>query len=246
MKRFQTTNYIYDLESKVESFHWWFVVRRKLLKIIISSFDFKSNPVTLDIGCGTGSNLKTLKDLGLKVIGIDQSNYALSIIKRKSNFPLICGDINQLPIRSDSVGTIIAMDILEHLEDDSNGIGEIYRVLEKNGTIILTVPAFGFLWGIQDVITGHKRRYKKKEIIKKLEEEGFKVIRSSYFNFFLFFPIFFARRLVHIFGFNIKSENEINSPIINFFLKGIFLLETYILKYFPFPFGVSVFYVGKK
>ena len=237
----------YDVESKVESFHWWFVVRRKLLKSILSSIDVPINCLTLDIGCGTGSNLKILGSAGLhKVVGLDRSFYALSLAKKKVNLSLVSGDINSLPIRSNSIGLIIAMDILEHLDNDANGIKESYRVLNKGGILLLTAPAFKALWGTQDVVTGHKRRYSRNEIMDKLREENFNILKSSYFNFFLFFPILITRRIIRLMGVKIKSENEINSPLINYFLKIIFSLEIYILKYFPFPFGVSVFCLAQK
>jgi len=246
MTDFQIKEIAYDIESKAENFHWWFVVRRKLLMSLLSSSNLTKDCIALDIGCGTGSNLKILGASGFHVIGLDRSIYALSLTKKKVNFPLIAGDLNKLPIRINSAGIIIAMDILEHLENDLNGINEIYRTLSKEGILILTVPAFNFLWGTQDVITGHKRRYSSEEILNKLKQGGFKILRASYFNFFLFFPILFARRLIHLLGLRVASENEINSPLINFFLKIIFSLEPYILKYFPFPFGVSIFCIAKK
>jgi SAM-dependent methyltransferase len=180
------------------------------------------------------------------VIGLDRSIYALSLNRKKLKFPLINGDLNKLPVRPNSVGLIIAMDILEHLENDSNGILEFYQALRKEGILLLTVPAFKSLWGIQDVVTGHKRRYSRKEITNKLREVGFEILKSSYFNFFLFFPILIARRMIHLLGLKIESENEINFPLINFFLKVIFSLELYALKYFSFPFGVSIFCVARK
>jgi len=236
----------YDLENKVESFHWWFVVRRNLLKLILSFVNIPTNFLTLDVGCGTGSNLKALVSAGLYPIGLDQSIYVLTLVKEKIGCPLLVGDLNRLPIKTKSVGLIIAMDILEHLEDDSKGINESYRALSKGGILILTVPAFKSLWGIQDVVTGHKRRYSRKEIVNKLREVGFDILKSSYFNFFLFFPILFARLIIRLFGFKIKSENEVNFPLINFFLKVIFSLELYVLKYFSFPFGVSIFCIARK
>lgn len=236
----------YDVESKVESFHWWFVARRKLLKSILSSINVPMNCLTLDIGCGAGSNLKVLVSEGLNAIGLDQSIYALTLVRSKGEFTLLAGDLNRLPIKTKSVGLIIAMDILEHLEDDSKGISESYRALSKGGILILTVPAFKSLWGTQDVVTGHKRRYSKKEITKKLKENGFDILKSSYFNFLLFFPILFSRRIIHLLGLKIESENKINFPLINFLLKGVFSLEVYLMKYFSFPFGVSIFYIARK
>ncbi len=236
----------YDVEDKVESFHWWFVVRRKLLKSILSSVGVPIKSVTVDIGCGAGSNLRTLVSAGLNVIGLDQSIYALTLIRRKEEFPLLAGDLNKLPIKTKSVGLVIAMDIIEHLQNDAKGISESYRILSNGGILILTVPAFKFLWGIQDVVTGHKRRYSRNEVVDKLREEGFDILKSSYFNFFLFLPILIARRMIRLLGLKIKTENEINSPLINFFFKAIFCLEIYALKYFSFPFGVSIFCIAKK
>ena len=236
----------YDIENKVESFHWWFVVRRKLLKSILSSISVPLNSLAIDIGCGAGSNLKALASSGLNPVGLDQSTYVLSLIRAKTGFPLLAGDLNRLPIKTNSVGLIIAMDILEHLENDENGIGELYRALAKGGVLILTVPAFKFLSGIQDIVTGHKRRYSKREVTSKLRGKGFDILRSSYFNFFLFFPILMARQIIHFFGLKIESENKINSPLINSFLKAIFSLELYLIKYISFPFGVSIFCIARK
>ncbi len=246
MAEVQTINITYDVESKVETFHWWFVVRRKLLKSLLSSLNLKKNCTVLDIGCGTGSNLRMVGASGFNVIGLDRSTYALSLTKKKLNFPLISGDLNRLPIRPKSVGIIVAMDIFEHLENDLNGIHEIYQALKKEGILILTVPAFSFLWGVQDIITDHKRRYSKREILNKLRREGFEVKRASYFNFFLFFPVLLARWLIRFLKLRVKSENEINSPLINSILKVIFSMEPYILRYFSFPFGVSIFCIAEK
>ncbi len=236
----------YDIESKVESFHWWFVVRRKLLHSILSSVEVPKNCVALEVGCGTGANLRALWSAGLYGIGLDRSVYALTLVKRKGNFPLLAGDLNELPIKTKSVGVIIAADIFEHLEDDTDGINESYRVLKEDGLLILTVPAFRFLWGIQDRVTEHKRRYTRKEIVNRLKEAGFDILKSSYFNFFLFFPILFSRWTIHFLNLKIESENKINSPMLNLLLRAIFSLEVYVLKYLSFPFGVSIFCIARK
>jgi len=236
----------YDVENKVENFHWWFTVRRRLLKSILSSIKVPVNSITLDIGCGTGSNLRELVLAGLSPIGLDQSIYALTLVRNKGEFPLLAGDLNSLPFKTKSIGLVIAMDIFEHLNNDADGIRESYRILKNGGILILTVPAFKSLWGIQDVVTAHKRRYSKREITYKLRETGFHILRSSYFNFFLFFPILITRRIIHLLGLKIESENKVNSPLINFFLKAIFSLEIYTLKFLSFPFGVSIFCTANK
>jgi SAM-dependent methyltransferase len=236
----------HDIQKRVEGFHWWFSVRRKLLRSILPSLPLPLGVLALDVGCGTGSNLKLLRAEGLSVIGLDRSLYALSLAKMNTQHAFINGDLNKLPIRSGSIGLIIAMDILEHLEHDRSGIRECFQALKREGILILTVPAFKWLWGIQDLVTQHKRRYKMKEILNLLTMEGFEVLKSSYFNFFLFFPILIGRRIIYLLGLRIESENEINFPLINFFLKMVFSIEPHYLKFFSFPFGVSIYCIAKK
>ena len=237
----------YDIEWKLESSHWWFIGRRKLLKSLLSSITIPQTSHLIDIGCGVGSNLGLLQSLGFKVIGVDSEIYSLIYAKKRfSTIPLVNGEILNLPVRSNSIDLIIATDILEHVSEDSLGIKEIYRALRQRGKVLFTVPAFTFLWGVQDVGGRHKRRYSKRELIRQIEQQGFEVLKSSYFNFFFFFPIFMVRRFVRFLGLEIESENQINSPLINFLLKTIFSLEPYILKYVTFPFGVSIFCVAQK
>ncbi len=246
MTDFKPRNTNYDIEWQVEKYHWWFSVRRKILGDLLTSINISTKEWAIDIGCGTGSNLNVLSSKGIHTIGLDHSLYALTLVKRRLKLPLINGDLNKLPLRSNSIGLIVAMDVLEHVDNDVAGISEFCRVLKRGGNLILTVPAFKSLWGIQDVVTGHKRRYSKEEILTKLVQGGFEIMRFSYFNFFLFFPILIARRMIHLLGLKIESENQVNFPLINFFLKSIFSLELYVLKYFPFPFGVSIFCIAKK
>jgi len=236
----------YEIEERVQTFHWWFVVRRKLLKTILCSLNLQRESLTMDIGCGVGSNLSLLKAIGLKAMGCDRSFDNLLLAKNKFFLPFINGDLENLPIRSSSVELVIATDVLEHLEDDIAGVRELCRILRRNGHLIVTVPAFQSLWGTQDIVTGHKKRYSKRGISNVLKQNGFQIMRSSYFNFFLFFPILFARRVIRLLGLQLHSENEINFPLLNFFLKTIFSLEPYLLKYLPFPFGVSIVCVAKK
>lgn len=202
--------------------------------------------IIIDVGCGLGSNLTVFDEVGVDVIGLDRSYDKLKLVKQKVKSYLINGDLLELPIRNQSISVIIAMDVLEHLEDDVGGIQEMHRCLRPGGTLILTAPAFNFLWGIQDVVTNHKRRYSKREILRKLAEGNFEVVRFSYFNFFLFLPILVARRAFRLLKFPIRSENEINTPWLNHLLKAIFSIEPFFLRHFSFPFGVSMFCIAQK
>ena len=236
----------YDIEWNLEKSHWWFAGRRRLFKALLSSLMIHNGSTVLDVGCGVGSNLPLLKSMGFKVIGIDSEIYSLFFTKKNFGIPLLNANLLTLPIKSNSVGLIIATDILEHLEKDVMGIKEIYRVLGRMGKVVISVPAFQVLWGTQDIVGIHKRRYSKKELAQKIEQEGFTILKSSYFNFILFFPILLARWFIRFWGLDIESENKINHPLINNFLKTIFSLEPYLLRYISFPFGVSIFCVARK
>jgi len=237
----------YDIEWNLERVHWWFAGRRKLLKWLFASLSLPKESWVIDIGCGVGSNLRLLQSIPSKLVGVDSEMYSLLLTKKSlSAVPLVNGNLMKLPIKADSIDLILASDVLEHLDEDTIGIREIYRTLKREGKVIFTVPAFRSLWGVQDIVGMHKRRYSKKELVRKIEGEGFKILRSSYFNFFLFFPILIGRRIIYLLGLRIESENEINFPLINFFLKTVFSIEPYYLKYFSFPFGVSIYCIAKK
>ena len=237
----------YDIEWSHEKSHWWFAGRRKLLAFFLSSLNIQKDSPIIDIGCGVGSNLRLLKSMDFNAIGIDVEIYSLSLAqKRFSELIFINGDLLRLPIKSNAIGVVIATDILEHLNEDTMGMREIHRILVQGGKAIITIPAFKSLWGIQDIVGMHKRRYSKKEFKRKMEQEGFTISKSIYFNFILFFPILLTRRLIRLFGLKIESENKINFPLINFFLKTIFSLEVYFLRYISFPFGVSIFCIARK
>ena len=110
--------------------------RRRFLQYLLSSFGLLRQGPILDIGCGVGSNLYLFDSLRIRVVGLDRSFYALSLASKKFKNPLINGDINQLPLKPNSIGLIIASDILEHLDDDLNGIRELYQALSKRGILI--------------------------------------------------------------------------------------------------------------
>lgn len=236
----------YDIEWSLEKSHWWFVGRRRLIKTLLSSLTIHNGSTVLDVGCGVGSNLHLLNSTGFRVIGIDSEIYSLFFANKSSGVPLLNADLLALPFKSNSVGLIIATDILEHVEEDIAGLKEIHRVLKPSGQVIITVPAFQALRGIQDIVGMHKRRYSKKELTQKIVQGGFTISKSSYFNFILFFPILLARWFIRLWRLNIESENKINHPLLNNFLRTVFSFETYLLRYISFPFGVSILCVARK
>lgn len=231
----------YNIENAVEKNHWWFVGRRYLLKKVINE---NSDSQILEIGCGSGSNLRLLKESGFKnVIGVDLNQNAITFCKNKGFTNVKKMDASNLEFQDNSIDFIIIMDLLEHVENELYVLKEIKRVLKPNGKVFITVPAFRCLWGVQDMIGQHKRRYRKNQLMILLKENNFRVLKSNYFNFFLFFPIFFIRKIILLFNLRIKNENSINTKLINWILTKIFILDIYISLKLSFPFGVSIFFM---
>ena len=236
----------YDALYTMEQNHWWYRVRRNLIHRLMRKQQAKqkSSLQILDIGCGTGQLMKELQAYGT-VTGIDISERAVSYCKERGLSPDV-GSADKLPYPDNFFDTVVIMDVLEHLEDDSLGAQELLRVLKPGGTAIITVPAFMFLWSVTDELSNHYRRYTKQQLIKLLTTGGFSIQRTTYFNTFLYPAIGGVRLLVRTFHLPMRSENNIGGVTANSILYPIFSLEEKLLAHLSFPFGVSILAIVKK
>jgi len=231
---------------KIKDYNWWFLTRNDIIEKILRKYH-KSPDICdlkiLDCGCATGNLLNYLKNKGFKnLVGIDNYENLIKNIKEVNVFQM---DICNMSFKDDEFDIIISSDILEHIQDDAKAIREMKRVLKKDGVLVVFVPAYKFLWSYHDVINQHKRRYTEKELISKLKTEGFEMLKSSYWNFFAFFPVFIVRIVKNFF--RVKSNDFYSFPLfLNFMITHIILLENFLLNYINLPFGVSVFAVSKK
>jgi ubiquinone/menaquinone biosynthesis C-methylase UbiE len=238
---------VYAVESQVEATHWWFVGRRKLLAQRIAKLGLLPEAKVLEVGTGTGSHLRLLQELGFQqVIGIDNSDEAIRFCRQKGLGEVQKGDIYQLPFAADSFQLILATDIIEHVQEDSRALGELKRVLAADGWLIITVPAFQSLWGLQDEVAHHQRRYRLKQLRVLLAEVGLNCQASFYFNYLLFVPIWVARQLIRIFKIRLTSENQLNTPWLNRVLTWIFLADVKSAAVLRPPFGVSILAIVSK
>jgi len=120
------------------------------------------------------------------------------------------------------------------------------RVLNNNGRALFFVPAFMFLWGVQDDVSNHRRRYTKKVFSEKLKSAGFEIERITYANITFFFPILLGRLVMKLTGFRPASENNLTIGALNGFLGKIFGAERFWLRRANLPFGVSLICIAKK
>jgi hypothetical protein len=103
-----------------------------------------------------------------------------------------------------------------------------------------------FLWGVQDDVSHHRRRYTLKELQEVVRASGFEIDRATYLNLIFFLPILAARQLMRLTGYRPESENKLTLGFLNGFLGSIFATEATLLRYFSFPFGVSAICVARR
>ena len=237
----------YAVEASVEAEHWWFTGRRALFSRLIASFALARDANVLDIGTSTGTNLRMLRELGFShVSGLDPSDEAIRWCSEKGLGVVTKGDVCNVPFPDASFDLVLATDVIEHVDDDARALAEIYRVLKPGAPLLLTVPAFQSLWGLQDEVSQHKRRYRAGEVRQRMTHAGFDLRRAFYFNFFLFLPIMLARTAIRMTGTRLKSENELNSPLVNAVLKSVFRADVALAPHLHVPFGVSYLAVGMR
>jgi len=247
----------YAIMRRVEERHWWFVGRRQIINSFLQRVcqDLKAARAgqggqdsvlnILDVGCGTGANLEMLSQFG-EAEGVDVSGEALSFCRGRGLMNVKQGAAEALPYQADSFDLVTGLDVVEHLDDDLVGLKEMRRVLRSGGRTLLFVPAFMFLWGVQDDVSNHRRRYTLKELKRVVQEAGFELERASYVNLSFFAPILFGRLFMRATRLRPESENNLTIGFLNGVLGKLFGAERFALRYFNFPFGVSIVCVARK
>jgi SAM-dependent methyltransferase len=231
----------YPILYAVEQSHWWFIGRRRILARFVEQICRQvtdRRPRILDVGCGTGANLLMLSQFG-QAEGVDVSEDALAFCRARGLDQVKLGAAEALPYADGTFDLVTGLDVVEHLDDDLAGLKEMRRVLRPGGRVLLFVPAFMFLWGLQDDVSHHRRRYRLPELRRVLEQAGFEVERSTYANITFFAPILLGRKLMRLTGIKTESENNINVPALNGVLGAILGAESTVLRYLNLPFGVS-------
>lgn len=193
---------IEDLASQEEN-HWWFRARRRILQAVLAGAGRPQEArQVVDLGCGAALDLAQLAPAEAGRIGIDRAASALEAARRRleaehadagsgterNGFLLARADATTLPLRDACADLVFALDVLEHLDDDALALREARRILVPGGLLLVTVPAWPFLWSEHDEALEHRRRYRRADLLNLLRGAGFEIERESYFNFLLFGP----------------------------------------------------------
>ena len=237
---------LYQSFFDVEMRHWWFVARRGIiLDSIESTLHLNPRSKILDVGCGVGGMLVSLSER-YEAYGTDTSALAIEFCRKRGLKNAFECDLKGFPLANIEFDLIMLLDVIEHVDDDQALLREAFQRLKKGGFVLVTVPAYQFLWTRHDDVNHHKRRYTGSRLRGVLSESGFQVDRLSYFNTLLF-PLAFVTRLLHkVLRSNTQSELSIPPFPLNDVLRSIFSLERPLLRRFSFWFGLSILAIARK
>ena len=238
----------YPILYQVEETHWWYVGRRRIIQSLVEKICTElnnPNPKILDVGCGTGANLKMLATYG-QAEGVDISSQAVDFCRERGLNSVKLGAIEHLPYETDSFELVTALDVIEHLDDDVAGLREIRRVMRRDGRLLLFVPAFMFLWGVQDDVSNHRRRYTLPGLLKAVKTAGFEVEWASYANISFFLPVLIVRSVMRWLGLRAATEYGINISLMNGLFSWLFAAERFVLKRGRLPFGFSAVCIARR
>jgi len=185
---------IYDELYRREDSHWLFRGRRAIIRALLERSDVKSDPRILDAGCGTGRNLLDLGEIG-EAIGVDDSQLAVDYCRARGLSNVQRASLEELPFEDSSFDLIVLADVIEHVDDDVVVLRELRRVAAPGAVIVVTTPAYKWLWGAHDISHHHKRRYTRPRLREQVGAAGWATTEATYFNTFLFPPIAVVRML---------------------------------------------------
>ena len=235
----------YEIMYSLESSYWWFLGKQFLVEDQFRSLCLEpSNRCRiLDIGSGTGQNIRTLERFG-NVCGVERSSEAIRFLRKRGVRNVICSDANvTLPFRDGVFSAVTCLDVLEHLDQDEFLLMEMYRVCEPGGYIFITVPAFRMFWSPHDIALHHKRRYSREAMLHRIEGLRCKIKKVTYYNMVLSVPIWLFRKLRSVAPLKNHAESDFFTPLPDFLNKSLellFKLEITFLRYLNYPFGVSL------
>jgi len=172
----------YELQThQAEDRHWWYRGRRTVLEGVIDGLRLPARARILDAGCGSGRNMVELARHGT-VTGVELSDTSVCLARDRGVGEVIAGSVLEMPFPPDSFDLAVSLDVIEHLEDDLGALRELRRTVAPGGSLLVTVPAYPWLWSGHDEINHHYRRYTRRSLQRVAEQAGWEQVRTTYFN----------------------------------------------------------------
>lgn len=238
---------IYEHMADNAARHWWYVARRDIIDAFIArTAALPEEAAILELGAGTGHNLDMLARHG-RVTGAELDEAARDVCYDQSGRRLVDARLPGLEGLNEQYDMVALLDVLEHVEEDSAALAGIRRVLKPGGKLLLTVPAYQWLWSQHDTAHHHFRRYTRARLIKLAAKQGYHCRAASYFNTMLF-PLVATARFAEKLGRDPGKDVDLPAMPLNRALQNVFGIERHLVGRLPLPFGVSIiamFEIGK-
>ena len=232
-----------------EEWYWWHRARQSIVTRLLRRFAGGVRGHVLDVGCGAGATSLALRAHG-RVLGVDFGRAAVEEA-RERHLEVAQMDATRLAIRERSADIAVALDVLEHLNDDLGAARELLRALRPGGVLLVTVPAYQWLWSSHDVALGHRRRYRRDSLRAVLERAGFEVELCSYIMVAALPPAALLRLLERLPGRRPPAGHAESGyvPIprwLNEVLSHLVGVDGWLAGRVPLPFGLTVTAVARR
>lgn len=244
---------LYRRFFEIEDWFWWCVGTRRIFFELIATTEARGR--ALDLGCGTGAVLTEFPPEWSLVVGCDSSLLALSFCRARGLRRLVCCSGTELPFASDSLDLVMAIDVIEHLDDDEACVREMVRLCRPGGWVLVHVPAFEILWTDKDDVNQHRRRYRRRQLVALMQRCGLRIDTVFHLNALLF-PVALLRALGQKLRFSFRPRPPVSAATIdhlyrlplwvNSFMTGFMAFEHRLFGASAPPFGMSLVCLARK
>ena len=231
--------------ADLERWHWWFRGRQRILEdVLCRRLDGRGSLTIASVGAGPPEGLGwllALAGLGGRLVALDSE--VIHGRRLVSGLDYVVGDLGAPPLAPAAFDVVVALDVLEHLDDDVAALAAAARLVKRGGLLVVTVPALPSLWGVQDVVSRHRRRYTRRTLGGVFARAGLPVPDLTYFNTLLFPPLAAVRWLARARGLPAGPTGDFEKShpgIANELLARIFGFERHVLRHLRLPLGVSL------
>ena len=237
-----------------EDTSFWFRHRNGVILDILKRFPPPGR--LYDVGGGNGFVSKALQDAGVDVTLVEPGPVGARNARKRGVRRIVRARLEDRRFRKGTLGAVGLFDVLEHIRDDGGFLRRVRETMAPEGRLYLTVPAGRFLWSDEDAVTGHFRRYGRRDLAERLHSAGFRIEYVSRFFGFLWIPMFLARVMPYRLGIRkpnydrfISRENRRHAPLGGVVLGSFVLfmrMERWLMSKTSMPFGTSLLVAARK
>jgi SAM-dependent methyltransferase len=239
------TQHYHDM-YELEDAHWWHVRKRAICLDLLRRWAPAPHPDILDLGCGTGKNVEAFGALGT-VWGVDSAAEAVRFCAARGLTRVRQEPAEATGFPDAAFDAVTLLDVLEHT-DAGAVLREAHRLLRPGGVVVVTVPAYRWMWSRWDEAVHHRRRYGRAELRRALEAGGFRVLKLSHLHALLVAPVWLVRRIKsrRFPAAGYPSDFRLSPPLVNRTLLALSGVEARLMHRVSIPFGLSLVAAARK